>query len=151
MDFDLTDQYATQIALCLAGCCLHRRDLKLAGRLSDQTVFALVDWAVQEVASEAEQACQKAVGQLDQMKQLRQKGRAGHEQKTQKAQVAQGHQALQQIQRFLVVLNRHMGRLALEEVDPLLMGLDGSASRPAKHQHVSKQTVYIYQQPKLLS
>jgi len=146
MGFDLTDQHLAQIAPWLAGCCLHQRGLKLADRPSAQTVFALVDWAVQEVASEAEQAYQKAVGQLDQMNQLHQKGWAGHEQKAQKPQVAQGHQALRQIQRFLVVLNWRMVRLALEEVDPLLMGLIGSASRPAKHQHVSTQTMYFYQQ-----
>jgi hypothetical protein len=82
--------------------------LKLAGWPSAQIVFALVDWAVQEVASEAEQAYQKAVGQLDQMNQLPQKGRAGREQKAQKAQVAKGHQrvpTLQQNQRLPVVLN----------------------------------------------
>ncbi len=105
MSFDLTDQCLTD---CLAGCCLHQRGLKLAGRPFAQTVSALVDWAVQEVASEAGQAYQKAVGRLDQMNQLHQKGQAGHEQQAQKAQVAKEHQrvlALQQIQRFLVVLN----------------------------------------------
>ncbi len=132
MDFDLTDQRLAQIAPCLTGCCLHQRGLKLADRPSAQTVFALVDWAVQEVAFEAEQAYRKAVGQFDRMNQLHQKGWGGHEQKAQKAQVATGHQALRQIQRFLVVLKRHMARLALEEVDPLLMGLTGSASRPTK-------------------
>ena len=108
MDFDLTDQHLAQIVPCLAGCCLHQRGLKLADRPSAQTVFALVDWAVQEVAFEAEQAYQKTVGQMDQMNQLHQKGWAGHEQKARKAQVAQGHQrvpALQQIQRLLIVLN----------------------------------------------
>ena len=44
-----------------------------------------------------------------------------------------------------------MVRLALEEVDPLLMALIGSASRPAKQQHVSKQTTYFYQRPELFS
>jgi hypothetical protein len=42
-----------------------------------------------------------------------------------------------------------MVRLAQEEVDPQLMGLVGSASGPAKHQHVSKQMMYFHQQPEL--